>query len=389
MELSPSLRISYGNEAEFNQFPSTVSIQIVKKAKLPSNETTVLSSHTCGGALIWANLVLTAAHCALTVPAGVLIGGTIVPTYRGGNATVYSNTTNAPEYYGISGYVLNPLYASESRKNDLAILFLDSTADAPPVNFLPPKAAQLQQNQVLTVAGWGSIENRTDPGILKFAYLTVSNHSIFEDCPDYPGILCLANTPIQTINTTTNEPVTAYQGTCTGDSGSPVYLKDTNTQVAITSFGPPSCGFAPYAGYVNVSFYYNSFILPTLITYGFPDPPPKASCPTPLKVNIRDNTVYRFNVDNPSSVVALSRRNISSVYSPEICGQVCSMDPKCYTFNYNKVRKSCYLNIPEIRGKLPGMFVEVTEDTGFASGFLECAATMPKTLFNGTVASAG
>lgn len=93
------------------------------------------------------------------------------------------------------------------------------------------KIADLAQNQpppgsLLNIVVWGKTEaNKTSDDLL-YATMTVMG----DDCDKYLNGMNDPKSVVCTIGP-------RGEGICSGDSGGPFYLKDTNTLVAITSFG--------------------------------------------------------------------------------------------------------------------------------------------------------
>jgi len=180
-------------------------------------------------------------------------------------------------------------------------------------------------------------------------------------CPDLPGILCISTTPVK------GQPG-AYQMTCTGDSGGPQMLKGTNTQAGLTSFGPSGCGTSTWEAETNVGYYYSSFVWPTMVNFGLPNPIKSKSQCKSWKSVAQANTVYSFDgseatfYKNPT----LKKRNSRN---SKACGDACMKDADCYSFSFSARTKKCSLSSLRVLA-LP--LVKKEKRTGVTSGYLEC-----------------
>jgi hypothetical protein len=177
-----------------------------------------------------------------------------------------------------------------------------------------------------------------------------------DKCPNFPGILCIATTPVK------GTPG-AYQSTCVGDSGGPQMLKGTNRQVGLTSFGPDGCGNSTWEAETNVSYYYNSFIWPTMVNYGLPNPiTSKKQCKS-WKAVPEANVSYSF--DGSTTMFFKSLKATDS----KGCGAACMKDANCYNFMFQTKTKRCSLSGIRILA-LP--LVKKEKSSGVSSGYLQC-----------------
>ena len=124
-----------GEAAAAGDFPYIVSLQS--------------GSHFCGGSLLNANTVLTAAHCSTsTAPSSVSIRAGSLDSTAGGV------TANVAEI------IIHPGYVASTFENDIAIWKLASpVAEGGAVGFasLPAAGFDPADGAILTVAGWGAI----------------------------------------------------------------------------------------------------------------------------------------------------------------------------------------------------------------------------------------
>ncbi len=197
-------------------------------------------SHFCGGTLVGANKVLTAAHCLADFSSSEIRSSIRVVI----GARDLRSTTGA-ERFSISSYSINPRYSSAGTQYDSAVIYLSGNSSYTPVAV--NKAASFPAaGSTVYVAGWGSTyEGGYATSTLKYtAVKTLSN----ADCASaygseiYDGNLC------------------AYaSGTdsCQGDSGGPLYSYDGTkmTLVGIVSWGN-GCARQGYPGvYTRTSFF--------------------------------------------------------------------------------------------------------------------------------------
>jgi len=186
--------------------------------------------HFCGGSMIAADVVLTAAHC---------LGGDF-------SIVVGSDDVDQGQQIAVAQQIEHPLYDSNTDQYDMALLILEepTTLDIPFVrvnddNLYPPEGTTTH------VMGWGD----TDPGdgqrlsdILMIVDVEVISNNDCEDAEQggdsyngwiYPSMLCTS---------------TKGQDACQGDSGGPLVVKngspDQDVIVGVVSWGV-GCAFLP------------------------------------------------------------------------------------------------------------------------------------------------
>jgi hypothetical protein len=210
--------------------------------------------HRCSGSLISPTVFLTAGHC----------------TFETASAQVWFEPTVTLESgYPLSGGITGTPYtypcyddfATFPNTCDLGIVVLDERVrlseygTLAAVGFLDRLATRRGQQEVLfTVVGYGLQE-------VKPVYSAERTR--------YRGTVQLVNlssalTDGYNIHTTSNPGVPHSGGTCFGDSGGPVLYGDTNTIVAVTSFGlNQHCKGADFAYRVDLAAaqeWINSFL---------------------------------------------------------------------------------------------------------------------------------
>ncbi|MFM9107341.1 MAG: trypsin-like serine protease [Chloroflexota bacterium] len=225
-----------------------------------------IGSYLCGGSLIDATHILTAAHCAKGASASS------ITAYIGGG-TVSGGVPTGSIVRTASAVAVHPQYRSSSMVNDAAVITLSQPVPSAanggidPISFVPSGSTLgLAENQLLTVAGWGT---------------TSSGGSL-------PGKLMAVDVPVQTDAYCKQQyrltdaqvaamfcagPKEGGKDSCQGDSGGPIFFLNNGvyTQVGIVSWGT-GCAWAGYPGvYSRVAApAINSFIAGFLA----PAPPP-------------------------------------------------------------------------------------------------------------------
>jgi V8-like Glu-specific endopeptidase len=196
-------------------------------------------SHRCSGTLISPTVMVTAGHCTDGVDTGrVYFAQSAAPNYDpaafggwGGDPTTgypYQNgiTFSRADDYGFDNFAGFP----EIR--DVGVVVLDQPVVAangfgilPTVGAIDAYAAGAKKNARFTVSGYGLSD--ADPVPVSFRERLMAESYLVNN-----------EAPITEFNLkTTANASQGKGGTCSGDSGGPVFFKGTNVIAAVTSFG--------------------------------------------------------------------------------------------------------------------------------------------------------
>ena len=200
----------------------------------------------CGGSIIGANWVVTAAHCTKNSTGGAILASDMFVKVGANNP---SNTLEG-KTYAVSEAIVNEGFDSQTLLNDIALLRLSDTinfANAKPIKLVTTDdAAQgaIDPGVMSWVTGWGytHVNPNVLPSVLQKVQLPIVSNS-------------QASTVWGTIPAT--DLMAGYlngnKDACNGDSGGPlvVPLLGEYKLAGIVSWGSSSCN--TYGAYTNVS----------------------------------------------------------------------------------------------------------------------------------------
>lgn len=186
--------------------------------------------HFCGGAIINANWILTAAHC-------------ITSQSLAAKTSIFAGCTNiaAPDQTctkrTISKYNNHKLYVGGIAPYDIGLVKVNQPYSfSSSIASIALPVADSQPSGDCTLFGWGSTSTTTTPAFpvnLQQVVLPIIS------LPACEGALGKAAINVHKTNVCTG-PLSGGKGICTSDSGGPLVSK--NTLVGIVSWGKNPCG---------------------------------------------------------------------------------------------------------------------------------------------------
>jgi len=222
-------RIVYGNLATTNQCPYFAYLVIYRSA----------SSTFCGGTLVHAGWVITAAHCMKDC--------TGVQVYMGSNDKQNMRTTQSAYAYAI-----HPNYNPNTIANDIAIIKLQYSvalsAAVQPVQ-MPPLSSMTRDYTGITllVSGFGETVTGAYPRYLYYTYLRgVSDATCRSLWWMYISSMICAN------------GLSSGSSICFGDSGGPLVLENPGgvaTFIGVNSYVEKTPCTNSYQGFTRVDYY--------------------------------------------------------------------------------------------------------------------------------------
>jgi len=222
---TPDEDIVGGTTAASGEFPYIGSLQVG-------------GSHICGGSLINANTIVTAAHCSVSN----VIGSVSNLRVRLGSVSRSSGGT----LVGVSSVVLHPSYNSATSNYDIAIWKLStSVPTSSTIGYvsLPASGSDPAAGSTVTVAGWGTQSSGAN---------TSPNALYKVSVPVVARTTCRNSYSNLTNNMVCAGLTAGGKDSCQGDSGGPL-VDASKTLVGVVSFGE-GCALPNYPGvYTRVS----------------------------------------------------------------------------------------------------------------------------------------
>lgn len=219
-----------GGDADVANFPFMASLMF----EYDSQPNTIYPF--CGGSVLDATHILTAAHCVYDVA-----------SYRIGNMKVAIEANNAQEMFSVQRVAVKNIYYPSNYNdttliNDVAVLELSQ----PLPNYTAGHSAQLgdlldqsyrTDDEEFTIIGYGRFSSNQVNSNVEFMKATMEYINP-EDCNIWANFttstkqICATGSSFDSSNLLT--------ATCQGDSGGPLVWN--NIQIGIVSFGPSICG---------------------------------------------------------------------------------------------------------------------------------------------------
>ena len=295
LNLSP--RIVGGTPIDISQVPATAALLRTSKVNLDGD---LFQAQFCGGTVIAARWVLTAAHCIVNSLGNVSAPQAILVLT---GSTDLANPVNQP--IEVIKVVTHPAFKSVELGFDIALLELAYDAMVAPIVL---DTLDIEPNQRAFIAGWGAVNDADEgkdqlfPTILRGTFVNMTPGEICgSQFPDYAGYTDETNICAGVVE--------GGKDTCQGDSGGPMYRVNNNDNsilaiTGITSWGV-GCGVARNPGvYTNVRSYtgwVRSVMGPDAINQA---PPPVNDSPTapvdsdtPLPNQQPQDSGYRDDAD--------------------------------------------------------------------------------------------
>jgi trypsin len=210
-----SIQIVGGQAATAGQFPYIVSLQVSNR-------------HYCGGSLLNADTIITAAHCATYSASSYSVRAGSLQWASGGVTSRVSQVIRNPSYSG--------------NDNDIAIMKL-STPIAAGGNIayvsLPSANSDPASGSSSTVAGWGATsQGGSGPAALRYVTVPIVSRAT---CRNQYGTSSITNNMVCAAETS------GGKDSCQGDSGGPLVATGTSTLIGIVSWGN-GCALRGYSG---------------------------------------------------------------------------------------------------------------------------------------------
>jgi trypsin len=237
LAIVPASAITYGTEVKdaATSYPSVVSIW-------QSQVSGYRGEFICTGSLISPRLVLTAAHC--------------IPQNKDGYLSVGYGANRLDEtrkFADVSASWNHPRFSLNLLVNDVGLLLIDVPIDEVPTAPLVSKpeiiSAISKSKGKYEVVGWGLDQNRREATYLK-KVLVDDQTKVVKSLKRWNNTVWLAAGRY-------NSKERIYAGTCSGDSGGPLFalVGSRKVLVGITSWGAKNCELAVPSVFTRLSYY--------------------------------------------------------------------------------------------------------------------------------------
>jgi secreted trypsin-like serine protease len=255
-QIEPRARVVHGVQADRGQWPSAVSLSIIKEGGRAAS--------LCAGTVIDSQWVLTAAHCIFDRHRGG------VKSVRAATAFAKSNLPRQGEVRRIKSVIAHPDFrdtprtgkASKGLVNDIALLELETPTTAPRQKLLAHagQADGLAAGTTATVIGWGvtnprrpdehSDSTRISKSLLR-ADVPIADRGTCDAFLAFPGDV--PTEPVFCAGDARGGP-----DACNGDSGGPVFVSGhagEALQAGVVSWGDGCSHPGTYGAYASVAHF--------------------------------------------------------------------------------------------------------------------------------------
>jgi Trypsin/Domain of unknown function (DUF4384) len=252
----PRTRVVHGVQADKGQWPSAVSLNILKEGGRAAS--------LCAGTVIDSRWILTAAHCVFDRHRGG------VRSLRAVTAFAKSNLPRQGEVRRVKSVVAHPDFAAMQRTgkpslgliNDIALLELETPTTAPRQKLLAEagRSAGLAAGTMATVIGWGvakprrpdeqSDSKQVSKALLR-ADVAVADRSACDAFLAFPG--SVSTDPVFCAGDSKGGP-----DACNGDSGGPIFVAGhagEPLQAGVVSWGDGCAHPGTYGAYASVAHF--------------------------------------------------------------------------------------------------------------------------------------
>ncbi len=223
-------RIVGGAQIQIQEAPSTVALLNIDRLYQTGS---YYQSQFCGGTVIAAQWVITAAHCLIS-PTGSVTQAQDIAVLMG--SSDLDNPVNQP--VGVTRVITHERYDGRTNANDIALLQLEYAAVVPST---PLDTQNTTINDLGLIAGWGALAEANSAGEqffprqLQGAYVRMIPGAECEQIfQAYAG-------QIDDSNLCAGLPEGGVDS-CQGDSGGPMYRFDSSNPAALTLAGVVSWG---------------------------------------------------------------------------------------------------------------------------------------------------